>query len=680
MDNFFSKINKKEAINFLTIFIVSLIFYSINCPPNVTVEDSGDFIMGLSSLGIVHGPSFPLYTMIGFIFSKIPIGEVGFRIAFLSAFFGSISLSLVYLLQRLLKVDSFIAILSTASLALTSVYMGQSIIAEVYSLNLFFVLLLFIFTIKANQNSSNKWVFLMGLATGSGLIHHYPLFLVSCTGLVFLFDWKTLNKDKFLFGLLGLLLGLLPFTYLVIQMNNDLDYNFGKVSNWEMLWKQFLRKGYQGVDEAGGTFTDKFLLSWSVLKLYLHDFKFLALFIPLGLFTFKKNKNYFSFLLSAIASSFLIIFLLGFTSKVLYQAVIKAYLMPHFTFLTIFIAIGMQWLFIKLKGHHIFLKVSLIILICIQGLTNIKDTTHFNDDFVYLWAKKSLESLEPNSVLILCGQEPYALYYVNKFLKVRPDVTIYDRLSIMTKENLYAPNLLFWGVKTKVSFNTERKKKEVNFIKSSNRPIYITCSDEFRNHGFPLKQTIYHHRILNSVPYKPTKESRKLDDEILQSAIESYPKTEYWLDAARNMVLFNTFSYYLSYNIKELDYFLTQLKKHKNYFDKDFIHAMLEESYNSKNIKIYNKLIQWRGTDSLNGSSLSRLCTHKASIKKYKEALQFCKKALQNSPKCNISLYNNLMFITFHTKQYSASKSWAQEVLKCNPRHKGAISLIKSIK
>lgn len=674
------ELSKNDKYIAFVIFIILAIYYGVNCPPRVTVEDSGDFIMGLSSLGIVHGPSFPLYTMLGFLFSKIPIGELGFRLAFFSALLGAAGSSLFYIFQRYWGLTAKASLVSSLAVAVTNVYMSQSIIVEVYSLNVVLILLLFIFTLKANEERSGKWIFLMGLATGSGLIHHYPLFLTSCIGLVFIFDWSTLNKKTIPMALAGFLIGLLPFLYLIIQSQNpNLDYNFGKVASWEMLWKQFLRQGYKGVDEAGGTFYDKLLLSWAVIKLYAKDFTFLSILIPLGLLSIKKNLKSLGLLISLISSSFLIIFLLGFSFKPHYVAVIKAYLLPHFIFLGIFIAYGFDY--IEKKKELFFYPA--IILILLNAVLHFKDTSHFNDNFVYLWAKKGLESLERNSVLILCGQEPYALYYANKFKEIRPDVTIYDRLSIMTEENLYSPELLFWKVKTKKQFNSFRENTEKKFFKNSTRPIYLTCADKFANHGYKIKPTVYFNRVLNHVPFKATPESQVIDESLLKSAVNNYPKNEYWLDSIRNMVLFNTFSFYLDSNKKEIPNYLSHLKNHKNSSDQDFMHSLLEHTY-KKDLKQYLSLYDWNlnlnGESKLQPGTLGRYCTALATQKKYEEAYSYCIKALKISKPCNVSLLNNLLFISFNMKKYGFSKEWANSIIECKPNHKGAKAFLRSIK
>ncbi len=671
-------VNDKKI--FWTLFIFVFIYYGINCPPRITVEDSGDFIMGLSSLGIVHGPSFPLFTMLGFLFSKIPIGELGFRLALYSSLFGALGISLFYWLLRLLGITKTSAVLSALAVSLTSIFMGQSIIVEVYSLNIVFILLLYIFTLYTNNIPSKKNLFFMGLITASGLIHHYPLFILGSVGLLFVFKWKQCNKNNLSWGILGFILGLVPFTYLLIQMTNqNLEYNFGKVANWEMLWKQFLRKGYSGVDNAGGGLSDKLSLSYYIFKQLLLDFKLIFLLFPFGVYLSFKNKESRFISISFLTSSILVVFLLGFKHSEQYQAVIKAYLMPAAVFAGFFMALALDKILVKNSLKYLFIGLTLI-----NGATNFKDTSHINDRLVYEWARNGLESLEPNSILILCGQEPYALYYVNKFLKVRPDVTIYDRLSIMTKENLYHPELLFWKVKTKKKFEQLRDAAERKLIQSSKRPIYTTCIEKFEKKGYKLAQTIYFNRILNHIPFVPTKSSQVLSTDLLTAAVTGYPKSEYWIDSLRNMILFNSFKYYLINNEQMISPFLHELRKHKNSKDIQFIHSILEQAYRLKKNKRYKEVFKW-AKDNLNGAPLhhasyGRLCTILAVEKNYEAALSNCLISLKEGPDCNTSIMNNLLFITYNSKKLNEAKKWALNILECKPGHSGANSFLNSIK
>jgi len=54
--------------------LVSLVVYYITLAPTVSIIDSGELAADLYTLGIAHPTGYPLFTMIGFLFTHIPLG------------------------------------------------------------------------------------------------------------------------------------------------------------------------------------------------------------------------------------------------------------------------------------------------------------------------------------------------------------------------------------------------------------------------------------------------------------------------------------------------------------------------------------------------------------------------------------------------------------------------------
>lgn len=140
---------KREAIlplqilsreDYLTAIILStltFVVYSFTAAPGVTLEDSGDFIMGVLTLGIVHPPGYPLYTVLGHLFSFLPFGDPAFGVNLFSALWGSFCLGVVFLILRMLSIERIHAVFVALFLGFTSVFWSQTGTAEVYSLNVF---------------------------------------------------------------------------------------------------------------------------------------------------------------------------------------------------------------------------------------------------------------------------------------------------------------------------------------------------------------------------------------------------------------------------------------------------------------------------------------------------------------------------------------------------------------
>src|SRR4051794_29613149 len=115
-------------------------FYAYHCAPGVTVEDSGDFILGALTLGTVHPPGYPLNTIMGFLISRLPLIPPAMSVNLLSGLFAAFNAALLFLiLNRALEVPRLIAGIAGAALAFHPMVWRQAVVAEVYSLNLFLI-------------------------------------------------------------------------------------------------------------------------------------------------------------------------------------------------------------------------------------------------------------------------------------------------------------------------------------------------------------------------------------------------------------------------------------------------------------------------------------------------------------------------------------------------------------
>jgi len=253
--------------------ILTFVVYAFTAAPGVTLADSGDYIMGVLTLGIVHPPGYPLYTVLGHLFSLLPFGEPAFRVNLFSALWGSLCLGLVFLILRTLSIDGTHAVFATLFLGFTTVFWSKTGVAEVYSFNGFLIACIFFWILAYNRDKKRSRLYLIFLTTGLALSNHYPLVILSGVGLVFLLDRRDIQIADYLKGLLFLGLGLTPYLYLFIQaLNPGLQYNFGKISDFTMVIDHILRDSYS--NRYGGTVWDKFILAFTFLKATITNFLF----------------------------------------------------------------------------------------------------------------------------------------------------------------------------------------------------------------------------------------------------------------------------------------------------------------------------------------------------------------------------------------------------------------------
>jgi len=284
-------LSREDYLTSVILSTLTLIVYTFTAAPGVTMEDSADFIMGVLTLGVVHAPGYPLYTVLGHLFSFLPFGEPALRVNLFSALCGALCLGVVFLILRILSIERIHAIFATLFLGFTTVFWSKTAVAEVYSFNLFLTSCIVFCILSYNRDKKRSQLYLIFLTTGLALSNHYPLVILSGVGLVFLLDRRDLRAGDFFKGLMFFGLGLTPYLYLFIQAANpELQYNMGMISDFDMVLDHILRKNYRS--EWGGTVWDKVLLTFMILKAIIRNFSFASLFVFSGItFSFFRKME-----------------------------------------------------------------------------------------------------------------------------------------------------------------------------------------------------------------------------------------------------------------------------------------------------------------------------------------------------------------------------------------------------
>src|SRR3989344_9533560 len=107
-----------KRIVVLIFFTLVRVIYLHNLTRDVYSGDIGDLVTAAYVGGIAHPPGYPLFTLLGFIFSRLPISfEVVTKVAFISAIASVFGLIFFYKLYFQITKSIFISILSTSILA-----------------------------------------------------------------------------------------------------------------------------------------------------------------------------------------------------------------------------------------------------------------------------------------------------------------------------------------------------------------------------------------------------------------------------------------------------------------------------------------------------------------------------------------------------------------------------------
>jgi hypothetical protein len=128
----------------LLIGLGAFLLYAFTAAPTITefYDDSLEFQLVAPTFGIAHPTGYPLYTLLGGIWSRLlfPFGNWAWRMNLFSALAGAAAVAIVFVLaRRLSRGNPWAGIVAAISFAFSPVWWSQTTIAEVYALHGLFV-------------------------------------------------------------------------------------------------------------------------------------------------------------------------------------------------------------------------------------------------------------------------------------------------------------------------------------------------------------------------------------------------------------------------------------------------------------------------------------------------------------------------------------------------------------
>jgi len=125
-----------DAVLAAGVFGLLLLVYVVTLLPGLGgTEDTPKFQYIGAALGTAHEPGYPLYLLLSFAVSKLPIGTLAYRINLMSACWGALTGALVYLALRRLSLHAWLAIAVALGLGFGRTFWQHSVFAEVYTLS-----------------------------------------------------------------------------------------------------------------------------------------------------------------------------------------------------------------------------------------------------------------------------------------------------------------------------------------------------------------------------------------------------------------------------------------------------------------------------------------------------------------------------------------------------------------
>ncbi len=222
------------------IFLAFLILYTTTLMPDVLPADSGEFQRVAASAGLAHPPGYPLYTMLGWLFTKLPLGpSPAWRVSFFSALTAAATVALVFQTARRMTGSIWGGLAAALMLGSATTFWATGTQASIRPLTAFFTALCLHaltlyasrFTHHASQNnhrrSNDRYLVLFALSLSLGFTHHYASMIFPAVPFIVylvLADPAILRRPRrWLKPAAAFALGLLVLLYLPLRGSPDLN-------------------------------------------------------------------------------------------------------------------------------------------------------------------------------------------------------------------------------------------------------------------------------------------------------------------------------------------------------------------------------------------------------------------------------------------------------------------------
>jgi hypothetical protein len=211
---------RSDILISIFIGILSLALYIRTLAPSVLYGDISEFQTLSYTLGMTHASGYPTQIIFGKLFTFLPFGDIAYRVNLMSAFFGALSVAIVYLIVRLMGGWRTAGLVTSCALAANTFFWRRTIIAESYAPAAGMLTVVWLSVLLWRRTDNWRWLFAAGLVGGLSLGIHSTVIMTGASVLVYML--LTGRKRSAWFGAAaGAILGLaLTFAFFLY-----LDYN-----------------------------------------------------------------------------------------------------------------------------------------------------------------------------------------------------------------------------------------------------------------------------------------------------------------------------------------------------------------------------------------------------------------------------------------------------------------------
>jgi len=434
-----SWLEKHDSLVASLVGLGSFVLYLLTLSPGVVGGDPGEFQFVPYVLGIPHQTGYPLYVLLGKLWSFLPLGSVAYRMNLFSALFAALTVCLAYSLLRLLSVSPWAALFAALCLGLSRLFWLWATMAGVRSMNALFFALILWTAFNWQRRSSMKWFYLLAFVFGLSLTHHRTAMLALPALLLFVLgvDRGLLRSPRIIFtAMVSAMAPLLLYLYIFVRGMLNPPFSALPLAGLRSLIDLVI---------SGGTVRSLRALDWSAALPGLSG-ALVREFTPIGALLgalggpifFRRESKGFLFSLLII----LCLLLFTFSYDIGEGQVQWGYLILIYVPFAIWIGMGVDGLLGMVekwaKGRGVYAAIVAMALVLVtQGHQSYGEIDRLRQAPLDLYrqdlrgeqaerfAASSLSLVEPGAVILSDWEQATPLLYYQLVERKRPDLTVH---------------------------------------------------------------------------------------------------------------------------------------------------------------------------------------------------------------------------------------------------------------
>jgi len=242
------------------VLVGALGLYLFTLAPGVLPADSGEFQVVSGVLGIAHPPGYALYTLLGRLFTLLPVGSMAYRVNLFGAVCGALALAVITRCVRRGTGSTAAGLAAALALGLSATFWAQSTSANIRSLTALFTALCLALLLRwgalvragntrAGDARAPRYLLALGVCFGLAVGHHSSLALLALPFLVYiLLSAPGLLREprRWAPALGGFAASFLVLLYLPIRSRMGAPFDPEPIRTWSDFFEHVLASGFRG--------------------------------------------------------------------------------------------------------------------------------------------------------------------------------------------------------------------------------------------------------------------------------------------------------------------------------------------------------------------------------------------------------------------------------------------------